>query len=218
MMKSRLLSFVCICVFLLFSSPSKAALISAFGGQAVYDTTQDITWLTDANYAKTSGYDADGLMSWSAANAWASSLTIGGVITWRLPTTQQPDPTCSVQQAGGTISSTYNCTGSEMGHLYNVDGIGTNTPGLFSNIQVNNYWSSTQFSLFTVDAWFHDFKSSSGVQGEFTKTASYAAWAVADGDVFNASVVPIPPALWLFGSGLLGLVCMAKRNKVITNC
>ena len=30
----------------------------------------------------------------------------------------------------------------------------------------------------------------------------------------NTSVVPIPAALWLFGSGLLGLIGLAKRRKV----
>jgi len=33
------------------------------------------------------------------------------------------------------------------------------------------------------------------------------------GLVFVPSSVPIPPALWLFGSGLLGLVGLARRKK-----
>jgi hypothetical protein len=37
----------------------------------------------------------------------------------------------------------------------------------------------------------------------------------ADGTVLSvdAAVVPVPPAVWLFGSGLLGLVGMARRKK-----
>ena len=31
--------------------------------------------------------------------------------------------------------------------------------------------------------------------------------------VFTAVVVPVPPAVWLFGSGLLGLVGIARRRK-----
>ena len=31
--------------------------------------------------------------------------------------------------------------------------------------------------------------------------------------VANISNVPIPPALWLFGSGLLGMIGIAKRKK-----
>ncbi len=51
-----------------------------------------ITWLKDANYAKTSGYGADGGMDWSAANAWAAGLGYFDSVRnvtwtdWRLPT------------------------------------------------------------------------------------------------------------------------------------
>ena len=31
-------------------------------------------------------------------------------------------------------------------------------------------------------------------------------------DIVNTAVVPVPPALWLFGSGLLGLVGMARKK------
>ena len=79
----------------------------------------DLTWLQDANYAKTSGYDADGKMTWVQANAWAGSLNIDGVTGWRLP--------------GGPMMNTpgtksYNETASEMGNLfYNVLGGSSNT-------------------------------------------------------------------------------------------
>jgi hypothetical protein len=33
-------------------------------------------------------------------------------------------------------------------------------------------------------------------------------------DIFQVQAVPIPPALWLFGTGLLGLVEMARRKTV----
>ena len=33
-------------------------------------------------------------------------------------------------------------------------------------------------------------------------------------DNFSASVVPVPAAVWLFGSGLLGLIGIARRKKV----
>jgi len=40
-------------------------------------------------------------------------------------------------------------------------------------------------------------------------------WAAAPGDFdyFNVTAVPVPAAVWLFGSGLLGLVGIAKRKK-----
>ncbi len=76
-----------------FASTADAALISRLGGQAVYDTDFNITWLADANYAKTSGYDSDGMMVWALANTWAAGLNVGGYTGWRLPTALNADLT-----------------------------------------------------------------------------------------------------------------------------
>jgi len=108
----------------------------------IYDQDLDITWVGDANLAKTSGFDADGRLPWQQAVNWAAGLTIGGMNNWRLPTTTQPDPTCSVQQTGD-VSIGDGCTGSEMGRLYHtelgnaVGGPLTNA-GPFSNIQLSS--------------------------------------------------------------------------------
>ena len=47
---------------LLAATGANAALTPALGGQVVNDTDLNVTWVADANYAKTSGYDADGYM------------------------------------------------------------------------------------------------------------------------------------------------------------
>lgn len=44
---------------LALSGAAQATLIGPSGGM-IYDDVRDLTWLQDANYAKTSGYDADG--------------------------------------------------------------------------------------------------------------------------------------------------------------
>ncbi len=54
--------------------------------------------------------------------------------------------------------------------------------------------------------------------GEVTldgKSIINGAWTTLGGGtgVWSAAVVPVPPALWLFGSGLLGLVGTARRKK-----
>lgn len=59
-------------VFALSVGTAQAALIDRSGGM-LYDDVLNITWLQDANYAKTSGYDADGKSSWAAANTWAAN-------------------------------------------------------------------------------------------------------------------------------------------------
>ncbi len=74
----------------LASGMAQAALHDR-GGGLVYDDVLDVTWLADANYAKTSGYDSDGWMNWLDALEWASNLeyydSVRGVVytDWRLP-------------------------------------------------------------------------------------------------------------------------------------
>ena len=66
--------------------PVPLTLVSRLDGAAYYDTILDITWLADANYAETTGFDDDGFMSWEDANTWVSGLDIKGITGWRLPT------------------------------------------------------------------------------------------------------------------------------------
>ena len=54
-------------VGVLSSGLAQAALHDR-GGGLLYDDILGVTWLQDANYAKTSGYDADGRMNWANAN------------------------------------------------------------------------------------------------------------------------------------------------------
>ena len=57
--------------------------------QAYYDDQLDITWLADANFAKTTGFSdddsADGSMLWAVAKIWAAGLVVEGISGWRLP-------------------------------------------------------------------------------------------------------------------------------------
>lgn len=92
-MKDKLIIFVCIGLF--GNSLSSHAELFDRGNGLIYDSDSNITWLTDANYAKTSGFDADGKMTWSQANAWAANLTYGGYSDWRLPSTSLHELLCS---------------------------------------------------------------------------------------------------------------------------
>lgn len=229
-MKTRLLNAVSACAITFVSLSADAALVSRLGGQAVYDTDLDITWLADANAGAGSAFDdgassTDGRMTWANANAWAASLTVGGFTDWRLPTTPVPDASC----ANASRSSGFDCTGSEMGHLFYSELGGTAgssilTGGdpdlaLFANIQ-STYWSDTDTSVdpdlfrrFPGAAFHFSFTGNtvnSGRQRTEMDYVPYFAWAVRSGDV---SAVPIPAAAWLFGSGLLGLIAIARREK-----
>ncbi|MGD9852474.1 MAG: discoidin domain-containing protein [Nitrospirales bacterium] len=196
----------------------------------IYDEDLNITWLGDANFAKTSGFDADGQMNWASAMAWADSLTVGGFTNWRLPTTTQPDLSCSIQSPSG--GSFQYCTGSEFGHLYHTELGGfwfeingrrilksfTSVP--FTNVQENGnpflnapfeydfYWSGTEDSLMPdVRAW--SFAWGGDNQDVLPKDDGMArfAWAVRDGDV--------PPVLSVLSQGLLSIVPPSSFDHVV---
>ena len=57
------------------------------GPEAYFDTSLNVTWLTDANYANTTGYVSNthgpgGNMVFGEALLWAGSLNIGGIDGW----------------------------------------------------------------------------------------------------------------------------------------
>ena len=220
----KILKTISIATALILSTSANAALVERLGGLAYYDTEADLTWLTDANYAGTTDYAPyNGLMSWSDANTWAENLNINGITGWRLPETLIPDETCSYSDWGP------NCTGSEMGNMfYNVlGGVANNSIStihntnydLFSNIQPTSYWSATEYMVEigtdnVLTAWLFNFDiegvSGAGYQNSQHIGALLSAWAVYDGDI---SAVPVPAAVWLFGSGLIGLVGFARHKK-----
>lgn len=162
--------------------------------EAYYDTDLNITWLADAN--------ANGARPWMDANTWAANLSIVDAINnitydnWRLPISD----TC-----GG-----YNCTGSEMGHLYYVELGGVAEARLeqdkFTGLG-GLYWSGTEFNG---AAWYFAFDG--GGQSKNGNSDRFAALAVSPGDV---GIAPIPEpetyAMMLAGLGLLGV--MARRRK-----
>jgi len=200
------------CLLVVVSSSSHAALYDR-GNGLIYDDVLNITWMQDANYAQTSGYDANGRMEWETANTWADQLSYGGYDDWRLPS------------AGNAPTSGYNVTG-ELGHMFynNLGNTAANsilgnvsftdaTPGggteSFLNVQSWTYWLAEESAGYAYFAWV--FFTDEGRQYEGAdKAQSYYSWAVRDGDV---STVPVPAAAWLFGSALAGLLVARRKNK-----
>ena len=133
-MNTKFLTTAAVLAFSL-STGAQASLVARTGGM-VYDTINDITWAADANLAQTSGYDADGKMTWANAVAWADQLTLGGFTDWSLPTTVPAD-------------YGYNQTGSQMGNLFytQLGGVASTSIGtthnanynLFTNVQSYAY-------------------------------------------------------------------------------
>lgn len=191
-------------------SGANAGLIDRGNGM-IYDDVQDLTWLADANQAKTSGYDDDGYMSWDEANAWANQLEFGGYTDWRLYEAAEPSNSCK-----NGIGVDYACIENELAHLFMIDlGFSEIThpvtqyyPNenytLFQNINLNSaYWSSTDMSTYNPFGFYTIGLGSGGVeQNAIDKFVTWGSWAVRDGDVAS---IPEPSTLAILSLAMLGL-------------
>ena len=214
-MKKSIVLITIVSIFI-FSGITSATLWDR-GNGLIYDDVLDITWLQDANYAKTSGYDADGTMTWNASIDWADQLSYGGYDDWRLPD--------SHSYLDGSLATSGFVNDSEMGYMFHVNlkGISGNsnfTDGNEDNISFFNlvsymYWSETTYSI----TWGnHEERGmalsfSNGSQSFYPKETSLYAWAVRDGDV--SSSVPVPASMLLLASGLAGLAGFRQKLRKV---
>lgn len=234
-MSTRTRLFLTVAIGLPLSSSASATLIDRGNGM-IYDSDQDITWLQDANYAMTSGYDADGRMGWAEAKTWADNLVFGGYDDWRLASVIDDNDNGCMKDDGSYVR--YN--GSDCG--YNVDtsdselaymwyDILGNTPyadtngnypqagwGLTStsadgvdilNLESNRYWSGTEYAPNSSFAWFFD--TDTGNQGSTNENFDFFAWAVRSGDI-DAVSVPEPSTLLLLATGMVGVAGARQRR------
>lgn len=157
---------------------------------------------------------SNGLMNLPGALFWIDAMNqsgAGGYLgfsDWRLPATTQPDLTCSQVDfftGVGLQGSNFGCVGSEMGHLYYVDGISQSSPGPFLSFP-DYHWSGTPYAPEPLNGW--GFLFGSGWQGGIAKGDFSAAWAVRDGDV---SSIPEPTTLTLMTLGLAGIGFTRKK-------
>ena len=186
-----------------YSMTAQSALIDR-GGGFIYDDVLDITWTQDANI--------NGPGNWPTQIAWVASLSItdtrpgaGGIIydDWRLPNMNINGDNLIVNCSTAPELA---CRDNEYGYLYHQYDVTAATPGLFTNFQSPHYWSSTEYNVGIDSAWH--FRFDDGYQDLSTKNYYYFALAVRDGDV---AAVPVPAALWLFGSAL-GLLGWMRRQ------
>lgn len=155
------------------ATSANAALESRQNGLAYYDTVLNITWLTNADLAKTSsfgvsGIAADGSMSFATAQTWIQALDANnylGVSTWRLPTLTPVNGTSfnALASNDGSTDQSFNFTGTQSELAYNFytnlhgtaqfqpNGFFSNNWGLlagtspFTNVQ----WKNTSKSYWT---------------------------------------------------------------------
>ncbi len=207
----------------------------------LYDTVLDITWLRDANYAKTSGYSPPlGALGWAQAKTWVSSLAVGSFSGWRLPA-MATSPNATFSPEGGTDHGWNVRTKSgdptqyepgqtvysEMAHLYYIT-LG-NVPLCNQPDGCYGFPSITGNPVNTGDfknmdyAYWSDrennqnsayiFTLRTGLQGPvLTQFSSAQILLVRPGDVL---ATPIPAAAWLMLSGIGALGAAARRRKSV---
>ena len=217
-----------------WAGTASATLIDRGNGM-IYDSAQNLTWLQDANYAKTSGYDSDGLMSWDDAMTWVENLTYGGYDDWRLPRIT----TYPIVFSGGI--------GLDVGS-FTITGAIDNVPLLpipgfnIGYFVTSEIWSAqplalclpfpappggnvicqfitSPFANITSEPFWYGIEDgdSAWASGSsvfslypaalYPKSESFQAWAVRDGDVAG---VPEPQSLALI---ILGLACMGYAMR-----
>jgi len=227
-MRSHLVRLPILVCSMVLATHSQAALFDR-GGGLIYDDTLNITWLQDANYSKTSGYDADGQMNWADAAAWADGLSYHDSVRnvtytdWRLPKTFDigGDGCVAFSLTGGTdcgykpLPST-----SEMATLYYEElgnkgqpdaNYGVKSVGPFINLlDHEGYWSGTEHAPNPgTEAWA--FGTANGHQDNHVKSIPLNAWAVRDG---NVAAIPEPESYLLVLTGLVVIGALSRRRKV----
>jgi hypothetical protein len=221
---------------------TEAALLDRGNGM-LYDDVLNITWLQDANYAKTSGYDTDGKMDWHTAAAWADSLVYGGYSDWRLAS-NTPVNGSNFNYAlkyDGSSDRGYNITSpySELAYMYhvNLDLKSAFSTGAISQEDFGIFGNGTTNGTNMISFGQNDVDLVKNLQAYYYWSGtempnSVNAWAFnnANGDQIyfgknnqryawavrsgDVSSVPIPGAIWLFGAGLLGLLGLKRRGTV----
>ena len=190
--------------------------------EAYYDTVLNITWLADADIAKTRGEANEGRKNWGDAVAYATALNVFGVTGWRLPKVLPRDGSTVYNTTftnNGSSDRGYATTGigwgttSELGHMFYVT-LGNSAFSLtntapFSQLAANDYWTGQPLGRLATTGFF--FNTGIGLQDTASLAFTYKTWAVRDGDI--SAPIPEPQTYALMLAGLAAIGVWVKRRR-----
>lgn len=184
-----------------------STIISTIG--SINDTPNEFDTPKNSGYhtLSTTDFNLNGKVSWFGAQAFVAylnTINYAGSQQWTLPT------------AGAFPLVGWNETGTQFTQLfYNELGGNENinipNTSNFTNEQNDAYWLSTE------GGWRDDmsspnmgwsFSTETGYQFNDNKNIQFHAWAIHPGKV---AAVPLPAAIWLMGSTLLGMITLKRR-------
>jgi len=242
-MKKRIFTGLAMGLLLVGSSGTAQALLTTIGTATYNGSDYNLIWEDDNNGNSLVWLDyTNNANTWQNQVNWAagldSALTInldsGYSVTWDGPSWRLPSTVDGIYQYGngydGTTIAGYNITTSEMGYLYytelgnqgdrNTNGSYNTVPaapdyylqntGDFDNLIASWYWSGTEYAGYPIYAWFFDTYVGHQDIG-WKDRLNHDGLAVRSGQV---SAVPVPGALWLLGSGFLGLIGIRRSRRV----
>ena len=185
----------------------------------------------------------DGSMTWTEARFWVANLNYRGYTNWRLPSANLINGASPCDANNSSCDNGYNIKRSELGHMYFnnlanlsiydvdddhqpgygvinrdfTDGDSGNSVSI-SNLGNTKYWfneladSNPWGPLELPSAWTFDIHLGSHAVYERHKT--YHSWAVHPGDIaIIKTQVPVPAAMWLLSTALLGLAGVKRRYR-----
>jgi len=215
-MKINHLATVCGLLVSLYSGMSQAALITT-NTLAVTDDFSNFTGATSTNgpvtlnsgaiwstsyafsFIGNSTYALNTNGNWTTArNGFTGLNTVTGSMTYTLPSL--------TDYVGGFINYSTSATTTPLPHVI--------IEALDASSNVLESYNITDLSPISTtandDGSFFGFSRSTADISAFRVSNAYV---VLDDLTYNLSPVPVPAAAWLFGSGLLALIGMARRRK-----
>ena len=188
-------------VIAILSFAANATMYERLEGRALYDTEADLTW-----------YLTGGFGSRAFVNSWANNLVVAGIDNWSLPTGDVAcgfaNPCLDTQYGslftalGGTVGTTL---ADQHNNFYGMFTTWWDPNGLGTGPYFTKEWFTNNAGTYAVTYNFNE-----PSQGFTAPGNNIVGLAVYQGDV---NLVPIPAAAWLFGSGLLSLIGVARRKK-----